>query len=293
MSAELDLMSRVSQSTIITRVGQWARNIVANEKLIRKSKGIITLFDRYKGKGYPVVIVSSGPSLDKNIRYLKHIKNKAIIIAVDSSFSALLKENIMPDYVFVADSKKRVSLFFDGIEEETKKTILVADSFTHPSTLKKWKGEIYFYNTSPVKECPLTQVLSTEFTNDIGFILGGGSVSSLAFSFAVGVLQCDPVILVGQDCGYYNSAKHHASVVTSKAEKFEFEEHVITDIYGKAFITNDVLLTFCNWFEYMAMLPSLNALFINATEGGILQKGWLVMPLMEVIKRYITKEIQK
>ena len=287
------LLRQVSKQTIVARVGQWARNIVANEKLIRKSKGIIELFDKYKGKNYPAIIVSSGPSLDKNIKYLKHIKDKAIIVAVDSSFSALLNVGVMPDYVFVADSKERVASFFDGVEEETKKTTLVADTFTHPKTLKKWQGDIYFYNTSPVEDCPLTQVLASEFTGDIGYILGGGSVSSLAFSFVVGVLRCDPIILVGQDCGYYTPDKHHASAITEKTEKFEIEDRVTTDILGKPIFTNDVLTTFCNWFEHMVTFSNLNAIFINATEGGILQKGWLIMPLVEVIKHYITKEIKK
>ncbi len=38
--------------------------------------------DIYKGK--PAIIVGAGPSLDKNKRYLKKVKGKALILCVDA-----------------------------------------------------------------------------------------------------------------------------------------------------------------------------------------------------------------
>ncbi|MCR4734736.1 MAG: DUF115 domain-containing protein [Treponema sp.] len=52
---------------------------------------------------FPVVITASGPSLKKTIPLLKILKNKFLLLAVSSSLSPLLKNNIIPDIVISTD----------------------------------------------------------------------------------------------------------------------------------------------------------------------------------------------
>ena len=53
--------------------------------------------------GMPGVIVSPGPSLQKNLEILKKIKGKAIIICVLRVLGTLLQNGIEPDIVIQAD----------------------------------------------------------------------------------------------------------------------------------------------------------------------------------------------
>ena len=53
----------------------------------------------------PCIIVSAGPSLDKNIRQLKQIQGKAFTIVVDAALRTALKAGIRPDLVCTVDAR--------------------------------------------------------------------------------------------------------------------------------------------------------------------------------------------
>ena len=67
------------------------------------------------------------------------------------------------------------------------------------------------------------------------------------------------------------------------------------DLYGRPCITTPVLKTYKYWFEKMVSgsfepnFPIVNGTFINATEGGIVHKGWLIQNFEHVIPKYLTK----
>lgn len=62
----------------------------------------------------PAIIVSAGPSLNKNIMELKRAKNKAFIVAVDTAVRPLVNAGIIPDmYVIVDGLKPKELLDFD------------------------------------------------------------------------------------------------------------------------------------------------------------------------------------
>ena len=51
----------------------------------------------------PAIVVSAGPSLNKNIVELRKAKNKAFIVAVDTAVKPLVKAGIIPDLYVVVD----------------------------------------------------------------------------------------------------------------------------------------------------------------------------------------------
>ena len=51
----------------------------------------------------PVILVSAGPSLDKNIGFIKSARNQIIVITVATALKPLLKNNIAPDFVIAID----------------------------------------------------------------------------------------------------------------------------------------------------------------------------------------------
>lgn len=269
------------------RIGEWARNITANEYKIRNSNGVNWLFD--KMEGIPTILVGAGPSLDKNIDLLKECKNHACIIACSSALKPMLEKGITPDIVFVTDSKpKEMRLMLDESDFYSKpdEMILICDTFVHPSVYEDWNGELFFYNIRALESCPFTHSL-IEFTGQIGQLGAGGSVTTIMLCFAYGGLKCEPVIFVGQDCAYYDASKHHVSNISSGVADLSkvYQAIETTDYLERKCFTNKALLSFCYWFEDFT-LGNIGT-FINATEGGILTTGVTMQTLQFVIDNHL------
>ena len=60
-----------------------------------------------------IILVSAGPSLNKNIMELKKAKNKAFIVATDTAVKPLLKAGIEPDLMVMVDGEKPKRLNLD------------------------------------------------------------------------------------------------------------------------------------------------------------------------------------
>lgn len=285
-----DQIGPISQTTILHRIGEWSRNIISNEYKIRNSKGVNWLFDKLKG--VPTILVGAGPSLDKNIDLLKECKGKACIIACSSALKPMLAKDIVPDIVFVTDSKaKEMRLMLDESDFYSKpdEMVLICDSFVHPSVHEDWKGELFFYNIRALESCPFTHSL-IEFTGQIGQLGAGGSVTTIMLCFAYGGLKCEPIIFVGQDCAYYDAKKHHVSNTSSGVADLskKYQPIETTDYLERKCFTNKALLSFCYWFEDFCL--GNTGTFINASEGGILTAGVTMQPLQFVLDNHLKKE---
>ena len=92
---------------------QIQENYIYNNKL--EAKNVIELIDECKGK--PIVIVSGGPSLDKNIDYLKGLKEDIIIFSTGRSFKYLLSKGIRVDYFCIIDCQEITYTQIQGVED--------------------------------------------------------------------------------------------------------------------------------------------------------------------------------
>ena len=145
----------------------WAYNIASNVAKISTHYGVNKFFDKYKN--IPAVIVSAGPSLEKNIRKLKEIKNKALIIAVDTAIKPLFSHNISPHFIITIDPQKKNSKYFRNVN--FKESVLIAESSVDKEAIDSFNGAIYFINSI----FPLAKYFMEEL-GDRGDITTGGSV---------------------------------------------------------------------------------------------------------------------
>lgn len=60
-------------------------------------------FSAYPVADIPVIIVSAGPSLDKNVKELRKAQGKAFIIVVDAALRTVLQAGVQPDIVCTID----------------------------------------------------------------------------------------------------------------------------------------------------------------------------------------------
>lgn len=241
-------------------------------------------FIKKVGFDYPIIIVSAGPSLDKNIHELKRAKNHAFIISTDTAIKPLIKAGITPDLLVTVDPHKPLSLF----EHEIARTVpwLVENDF-NTKLLDIHKGKRFYYQGTIKFLSPIAR----RYRKSLMGLESGGSVACVACYAAV-VLGVKNIILIGQDLAYPNNQLHATASYDGK-EKAElpggrlyFE---VEDVYGGKVMTEMNMNFYRKWFENMTKrFDHLN--FVDATEGGAKIHGTEIITLREAIDKYANLE---
>ncbi|EAJ9073148.1 motility associated factor glycosyltransferase family protein, partial [Campylobacter coli] len=95
------------------------------------------LLSKRKNLSDTAIIVSTGPSLTKQLPLLKKYASKATIFCADSSYPILAKHGIKPDYVCMLERSEFTAEFFNHDFGEFDKDVwFVLKSYTHPHTTK-------------------------------------------------------------------------------------------------------------------------------------------------------------
>lgn len=237
----------------------------------------------YLSKDMPAIIVSSGPSLSKNIEELKRAKGKALIIAADSAVNVLLNHEIIPDLFVCIDSNKNKGHFINPLIKDIPMICMIS---TAQIALKEHAAPCYFVNDSN------PHILWFMQENDVEYpaLSCGGSVANTATSFAE-VMGLSNIILVGQDLAYTNGRTHATG---SLRASWNLDYHDESFIYiegqnGELVESSNQFKVYRDWFEREIIdHPDLN--LINATEGGAKIHGAIQTTLKEAIDTYCTKE---
>ncbi len=116
----------------------WSSNIARNIGFFSSTPGVIPFYNRFKD--IPAIIIGAGPSLSKDITFIKKHKEDAILIAVDTALKSLLNEGIEPHFCLAVDPQIINARYFENTPE--LKTILVTEPTVHPSVFHLYKGPI-------------------------------------------------------------------------------------------------------------------------------------------------------
>lgn len=264
----------------------YSQNLFSNLKYYGEAYNGVAIADAFPND-VPVLIVASGPSLNKNIEDIKAAKGKALIVACDTSLKPLLNKGIIPDAFIVVDAKKKKELF----EHEQIWNIPMISDYDIPTyIMDKHIGKKILFSSEPllyellVKAKGENEASSSRFVN----LPTGGSVANSAFSFA-NLIGAKTLIMVGQDLAS-TGGKRHVDGAFNGAEIAEDEDMQIEvdSIDGGKVGTSKVFLEYLQWYEReINVLPDINV--VDATEGGALIRGTKVMTLKEAIKTYCNK----
>lgn len=245
--------------------------------------GVNTLFNQFKD--VPAIVVSAGPSLNKNIHLLKEAKGKALIIAVGTAVKALQKQGIEPDFIVTIDPHLLNYEHFKGVN--TKDAALIVDLQAHHLILEDYQGPMFVAGD---------KTLLKWFGNSFeykGYMESGGSVANSAFSMAYN-MGANPIVLVGQDLAYGRDGHSHAHGTNYQDTVVSFSDEDLSagpDFLkvkandGGQVITNRSFYQFMYFFEHWIRSYS-DRKYINATEGGAYIEGTQVATLREVVDQY-------
>lgn len=264
------------------------RNNYKNIREYVRCNKLSEMKDQYKG--YPGIIVSAGPSLEKNIQHLKKAYGKALIIACDASVKACEAQGVEPDAVASIERVPATYQFYYKDRTFDKDLVLIGPSLLWPDIFKEFPGKKIILSKL---DHGMDKVISNDFERleyaDIGM-----SSANVAFRAAVEA-GCNPIILIGQDLAFTDGKIHSDSTHTAfegKNDDCLFDGNYVEGIYGGKVKTNDVYNLFRNWFELQCTLLK-DRQVIDATEGGARIKGTAVMTFENAVNTYCTKETGK
>ena len=181
-----------------------------------KCRGVAELKDLYKDK--PAILVSTGPSLAKNIHHLIDLKDKAIIICVGQAIRPLLAYGIKIDFATTVDFGEVNYVHFKGLED--CQVPLVTINRTYAPLIKAYQGP-KFVAATPV---PGFENMATGILTGKGSIEAGGSVAHLSFGLAK-LLGCNPIIFIGQDLSLGETS--HIALADAGGEVLIGEDNLI------------------------------------------------------------------
>jgi hypothetical protein len=276
----------------------WYENALANLTEIAENEGVSKLFGAFPG--VPAVVVSAGPSLDKNVECLRGFENSVIIIVVDTALKILQRRGLRPHLVVSVDGLLDNYRHFQGAK--TQGLCLVAEPMTYPDILKSFQGHKLIASIGG----PIVEWVEG-LVGKKGELKAGGSVSTIAFQLARR-MGCDPLILVGQDLSFpgmkfYAQGTYRDDLWGEAANRFHTLEmshrsliqadsvFMVPRSGGGEVPTHSNITGYLRWFKYelgktkgkgLKLVPTV----INATEGGAAIQGAIDMSLSEALVMY-------
>ena len=231
----------------------------------------------------PIIVVSAGPSLEKNVHKLKEVQNNFIIITGARSLGTLIKNNIIPDFICMVDPGDINCKFIEKYLDY--KIPLVFFENTSYKAMNLYKGSKVLFSGNPVTSIILEQ--------NIDSLLAGGSVAHTCTSFAA-YIGCNPITFIGQDFAYTGEKLHSDSSVFEKNNKVNNKMNTIQvkDVFGNLVRTDRKLNTYRINMEEIIKSYS-DKTFINSTEGGANMERTIVQPLSKTIQEYGKEKIEK
>ncbi|EPE8769084.1 motility associated factor glycosyltransferase family protein [Campylobacter jejuni] len=246
-----------------------------------------------KQKVKNAIIVSTGPSLTKQLPLLKKYANKATIFCADSAYPILAKHDIKPDYVCMLERDDIVSKCFDNDFKEFNKGILfILASVVHKEVIEFLERNNREYMLA---HRPLHFAVSLNL-KEFGYIGVGASVANMAYELAAS-LRHENIILIGQDLAYAEDGSSHPSehIYGNKGEKIRGE--VYTLAYGgeKQVRTQLTWNLFRQAFEkdIFWAKEKLKINTYNCTQGGARIEGTIEKPFKEVCETLLKEDLEK
>jgi hypothetical protein len=239
------------------------------------------------------VVVSTGPSLDKQLSTLKEYQDKICILCVDASFPILIRYGIKPDFVFSMERDEPTAIFFTELPKKSQKGIIfLCASLQHRVVLDAIKSKVivmrpFAYN-------------SYFDMHDYGYLCKGMSSANMAHEFAT-AFGFKQITFIGQDLAFGKDLKTHSDehVIKEKNELLESEiksdKLIEVDAYGDSgkVKSNKYWVMFKNFIEHHIEENHNKIKTYNSTEGGAKIEGTIEKPFKKFLKQYALENKSK
>ncbi|EGN8800358.1 motility associated factor glycosyltransferase family protein, partial [Campylobacter coli] len=248
------------------------------------------LLSKRKGVSDTAIIVSTGPSLTKQLPLLKKYANKATIFCADSSYPILAKHGIKPDYVCMLERTEITAEFFNhDFGEFDKDIVFVCAGVVHPKAIEYLKGRNRKYLIIP-RYLYFPIYIKLKYFD---FLYNTPSVAHMACYLSLH-LNHKNIIFIGQDLAYAENGNSHPDDYQNSANyESQMYEHILTEAYGgkKEIKTHEFWIFFKQILE--AMIIKYHITTYNCTEGGARIEGTIEKPFLWACENLLDKNLNK
>jgi len=275
--------TRVMDATRDKNLVTYIQNSLINLPVTLMSHDLDVVIDAFDGR--PVLLVSAGPSLLKQLPILEKYQSLFTIIVASAAYQNLKKHNISPDYILVVDPNKKI------VWDEQSNIGLIKDIGCDPKTA--WSNSKLSFMTT---HHPSIKELMYAIGYDVSSLYTGGCVATSAFNVAR-MMGSNPIFMIGQDLAY-TDGKARVDGYTYEAkirpsQKLSPRRFSVPGFGGAGEVETDpALLLYKTWFETQISQMDETIVF-NCTEGGADIKGSVPASFEEVCKELTKSKITK
>ncbi|EKG3605213.1 motility associated factor glycosyltransferase family protein [Campylobacter upsaliensis] len=263
---------------------QGIRQYVYNLDSMIKNPSLKELLAKRGAKFKSCVIVSTGPSLSKQLPLLKEVQERVVIFAADSAYPILMQNDIVPDYVCMVERTDFTAEFFkhDFGNKDDKTTFLLA-SLVHPNAIEYLEKRGRNYILIP-KHLNFAQYVDLKA---FALLSSAASVAHMALALAL-ELEFKELVFIGQDLAYDDVGHSHPKDYQHSAnfESEAYEKIKVVAYGGEGFVESHEI-----WIFFRQILEDLvkyvvSAKIYNATQGGARIEGMIEKPFSECCKDF-------
>lgn len=238
------------------------KNMLRTAQIINQLPGVNRLIRLFEG--VPAILALTGPSLNKQLPYLKEIQDKACIICPDVSLPILEANGITPHFVCRSE---RVNMITSSLKGKHRSYLV---------TLPVCGSDNYSVYDGPkfIAYRKLCQFDWLPFKR--GILPSPGTVGNMCGDLAR-LLGCSPIILIGADHAFPADGASHASGVNGEIWRAP-NTSVIEGMNGEALNTDYNFVCAAREWERQALQSTI----YNCTEGGALIRNCINKPFREV-----------
>lgn len=262
---DASLINASSQLSLAKRFKKvFMQNMIANLKILNQCIPIQSY--QQKNQSVPAIVVSAGPSLERNLEDMLLYKEKVeqcFVITGSRTVNALLKNGITPDMIVSVDP---VDANYDMMKDHLDLEIPLAFyEYSNRFLMKEYKGSKVYIPTL------FTQTI--EAFGRLKGIYSGGSVAHACIDIC-NMMGCSPILLVGQDLAYTDQKHHAESAVFDYDKTLNYKPQIrVKDIFGEPIFTTMTLEHFRKKLEEYIELykDKKHTEFINCSYGAAIK----------------------
>ncbi|ELY5425392.1 motility associated factor glycosyltransferase family protein [Campylobacter upsaliensis] len=266
---------------------QGVGHFIHNLPLILNCPSLKEFLDKRRNISKNAIIVSTGPSLMKQLPLLKEYREKALIFCADSAYPILAKHNIKPDFVCMVERSDFTAEFFNhdfGDFDEGVCFILV--SLVHPNALNYLKDKNYILINKTLNFAHFMDFKEYDFEHPLS------NVACMAYSLAC-ELGAKNIILIGQDLAYdENGFSHPKDYQHGQDYEKDSAKFSILAYGGKGEV-----LTHTTWLLFKQNLEDIilrsSPTCYNATEGGARIEHCIEKSFRECCKELLKEKLKR
>lgn len=272
--------ARANADARVENAGRYLLNTLRNIPAVVRESDVSALSGCAAGSA--ALVVAAGPSLDQSMAELAALRDRAVVIAVDTAVRPLLAHGVAPDLVVSIDPSESNARHLADLPP-LERTWLVAEASLDPRATRPFEGRTFLFTFG---HHPWPWLASAGIRR--GSLRAWGSVATSAFDLAL-MLGCNPIVFAGLDLAFTKARPYCRGTVYEEdwasalawggtlpdawtAAVSRWLSVSEPDLSGADVASAKHLLAFRNWIVDQTT-SATDRRFVNATGAGVLHGG--------------------